>query len=132
MSENAFGHIFEKSDTEHLIQKSTSWINVKDFAKHKSAINVIYYLANSQAKILYIGKADILGNRVRPGRKHQNMSADWDIFKYDIVRPEYANLLKRIEDHTIRTIASILKNEESYSTLGFSNYTLVNKQWKKL
>lgn len=132
MNENAFGHIFEKSDSEYLIQKSTNWIKVKDFSKHKSATNVIYYLANSKTKILYIGKADIFGNRVRPGRKHQNMSGDWDLFKYDIVRPEYANLLKRIEDHTIRTIASILKNNNSYSTLGISNYTLVNSQWKKL
>jgi len=132
MNENVFGLIFEKTDKEHLIQKSTAWIKVKDFAKHKNTLNVIYYLANTKTKTLYIGKADNLGNRVKPSRKHQNMSGDWDLFKYDIIRQEYSKILKRIEDHTIRTVASILKNNKSYSTLGFSNYTLANSQWKKI
>jgi len=132
VSENVFGWLFEKKDKEYLIQKSTNWINVTDFNLHKNAVNVIYYLANTQQKLIYIGKADDLGKRVKPGRKHQEMPGNWDIFKYDIIRPEFANILERIEDHTIRTIASVLKNNKSYSTLGIDAYTIVNAQWKKL
>lgn len=132
VSENVFGWLFEKKDKEYLIQKSTNWINVTDFSLHKNAVNVIYYLANTQDKFIYIGKADDLGKRVKPGRKHQEMPGNWDKFKYDIIRPEFANILERIEDHTIRTIASVLKNTKSYSTLGIDTYTIVNSQWKKL
>jgi hypothetical protein len=132
VDENVFGWIFDKSDKEYLIQKSTSWIKVKDFSTHKNAVNVIYYLANTKKKLLYIGKADDLSKRVRPGRKHQEMQGDWDIFKYDVIRPEFANLLERIEDHTIRTVASVLRNSKGYSSLDITAYTIVNAKWKKL
>lgn len=132
VNENVFGWIFDKKDKEYLIQKSTNWINVSEFNKHINAVNVVYYLSNSVSKKLYIGKAENLGKRVKPGRNHQNMPGDWDMFKYDIIRPEFANLLERIEDHTIRTVASIIRNEKNYSSLNLSEYTLVNDKWKKL
>ena len=130
--ENVLNWVFEKEDKEYLIQKSTKWHNVKEFAKHKNAINVVYYLAHSSLKLLYIGKADELGKRVKPGMIHQSMPADWDMFKYDIIRPEFSSILERIEDHTIRTVASILSNSKGYSSLGISEYMIVNKTWKKL
>jgi hypothetical protein len=132
VSENVFGWIFDKKDKEYLIQKSTNWIDVSEFNNHKNADNVIYYLAKTTDKLLYIGKAENLGKRVKPGNKHQNMPGDWNKFKYDIVRPEFANILERIEDHTIRTVASILKNNKKYSSLNIGDYTLVNDRWKKL
>lgn len=131
-NENVFGWIFEKNDKKYLIQRSTNWINVKDFKKHQNAINVIYYLVNSKKKLLYIGKAEVLGKRVKPGRKHQNMPGDWDLFKYDIVRPEFSDILDRVEDHTIRSLASFMMNNHNYSSVEISNYTIVNSKWKKL
>jgi len=130
--ENVFGWVFDKGDKEYLIQRSTNWMKTKEFKKHDSAVNVIYYLANTKKRTLYIGKANIFGKRVKPGRQHQNMEGDWDLFKYDIIRPEFSNILKRIEDHTIRTVSSILLNDKDYPTLGLSGYRLVNKDWKKL
>lgn len=133
VKENVFGWIFDKKGKEHLIQKSTNWINVGDFPKHKNAVNVIYYLAKTNEKLLYVGQSSQpLGKRVTPGKKHQNMPGDWDKFKYDIIRPEFSNILERIEDHTIRTIASILNNKEGYSSLNIGDYRLVNVRWKKL
>ena len=129
--ENVFGWAFDKNK-KYLIYRSTNWIKVKDFKKHKNAINVIYYLANTKKRLLYIGKAEVLGKRVKPGRKHQNMSEDWDIFRYDLVKPEYSNILERIEDHTIRALASILKNSKNYPSLELSSYKLVNLNWKRL
>jgi hypothetical protein len=107
-------------------------MNVSEFRNHQHELNVIYYLANTKRKKLYIGKAENFGRRVVPGRKHQEMDGDWDKFKYDIVRPEFAKIIKRIEDHTIRTTASFLSNSSNYSTLSLSDYKLVNKNWKKL
>jgi len=129
--ENVFGWLFDKNK-KYLISRSTNWIKVKDFQKHASATNVVYYLANTKEKLLYIGKAEELGKRVKPGRQHQNMPGSWDKFRYDIVKPEYSNVLERIEDHTIRSFASILTNNKNYPSLEISTYTLVNSNWKKL
>ena len=132
VKENVFNWIFDKKEKSYLIQKSTEWFNVKEYSKHKNATNVIYYLANSKKKLLYIGKADAFWKRVKPGRKHQNMPGDWDLFKYDIVRTEFSNILEKLEDHTIRTIASLINTNKQYSSLNLSSFTLVNDQWKKL
>jgi hypothetical protein len=129
--ENVFGWIFNK-DKKYLIQRSTNWIDVENFQRHVNEVNVIYYLANTRRKLLYIGKAEILGNRVRPGRDHQSMPGDWDLFKYDIIRPEYSNILERLEDHTIRSFAAVLENTKNYPSLRLSSYKLVNSSWKKL
>lgn len=129
--ENVFGWLFDK-DKKYLISRSMNWIKKKDFEKHKNATFVIYYLVHTEKKLIYIGKADNLGKRVKPGRKHQKMPADWDLFKYDIVKPEYSNLLERIEDHTIRSFASFFKNNQDYPSINASPYRLVNTNWKKL
>lgn len=130
--ENVFNWVFNKTAKQYLIQRSTYWTNVKDFTRHQNASNVIYYLVHTKRKLIYIGKADILGKRVKPGRPHQNMPGDWDIFKYDIIRQEFSNILKRIEDHTIRAYAAILKNNKNYPSLNIGDYTLINSNWKKL
>jgi len=129
--ENVFGWLFDRNK-KYLISKSTNWISVRDFKEHAEASNIIYYLANSKKKLLYIGKADILGRRVRPGRQHQNMPSGWDMFRYDIVKAEYSNILDKIEDHTIRSFASILENKKNYPSLKLSLYKLVNSNWRKL
>jgi hypothetical protein len=128
--EGVFGWLFEKE--KYLITRSTDWFRAKDFRKHANAVNVIYYLANIKKKLLYIGKANVLGRRVKPGKVHQGMSADWDIFKYDIVKPEFSKLLERIEDHSIRSCAAILSNKKKYPSLKIGDYTLVNRNWKSL
>jgi len=129
--ENVFGWMFDKNK-EYLISRSTNWIKVGNFEKHKNATFVIYYLVHTPKKLIYIGKAGALGNRVKPGRQHQKMPGDWDLFKYDIIKPEYSNLLERLEDHTIRAFASVFKNNQNFKSLELSGYTLVNSTWKNI
>ena len=129
--ENVFGWIFnEKSN--YLVTESSAWKNIRSFKKCMHKSNVIYYLAHTKKRLLYVGKAEVFGNRVAPGRQHQGMPGDWDKFRYDVIKPEYASLLERIEDHTIRAFAGILQNDKGYSSLNISNYTLVNANWKNL
>ena len=73
--ENVFGWLFDKNK-KYLITKSTGWLKVKEFKNHINKTNVIYYLANTKKKLLYIGKAEVLGKRVKPGKQHQNMPGD--------------------------------------------------------
>ena len=129
--ENVFAWMFDK-EKKYLISRSTDWIRVNNFSKHKHANNVIYYLAHTKKKLLYVGKAETLGTRVKPGKKHQDMSGDWDFFRYDVIKPEFSNILERIEDHTIRAFASILRNDKNYSSLNVTPYKLVNRKWDKL
>ena len=129
--ENVFGWIFDKNK-KYLISRSTNWIKASEFKEHINATNVIYYLANTKKGLIYVGKAGVLGKRVKPKKSHQDMPDDWDLFKYDIIKQEYCNLLGRIEDHTIRTLAAILENDKGYPTLKLQGYKLVNKNWKKL
>lgn len=128
---NVFGWLFSK-DKKYLISRSTNWYPYTELSRHAEQVNVIYYLADTKKKLLYIGKAEIFGNRVKHGRDHQDMPGDWDMFRYDIIKPEFGTLLERIEDHTIRSFASVLKNTKSFSSLELSSYKLVNKNWKKL
>ena len=129
--ENVFAWMFDK-ERKYLISRSTDWISRKDFGKHKHANNVIHYLAHTKKKLLYIGKAESLGTRVRPGQKHQEMLEDWDLFRYDVIKPEFSNILERIEDHTIRAFASILRKDKNYSSLNLTPFKLVNRKWDKL
>ena len=89
-------------------------------------------MAHTEDQLIYIGKADILGNRVTPSKEHQGMPAGWNKFRFDVVKPEFSNLIERIEDHTIRSFAAILKNDKNYPSLNISKYRLVNTNWKKL
>lgn len=128
---NVFGWLFSKK-SNYLIAHSSGWHPISEFKYYTHHVNVIYYLANSKKKHLYIGKADIFGNRVKPGREHQGMAGDWDKFRFDVIKPEFASMLERIEDHTIRSFAAVLQNLKSFQSLEIGNYTLVNKNWKKL
>jgi len=128
--ENVFEWLSDKK-RHYLIAESKSWMSVRDFTKHAAAGNVVYYLANTKKKLLYIGKADHLGKRVKPGSRHQGMPVGWDRFRYDILRPEYAAILDKVEDHTIRAFAHVLKSKNGNSSLGVGSYRLVNRTWRQ-
>lgn len=128
---NVFGWLFDK-EGDHLIAASTKWMSVKEFEKHAAASNVVYYLAHTGKKRLYVGKAEHLGERVRPGEKHQGMPAGWDKFRYDILLPKYAGILDKVEDHTIRVLAHVLKSKKGISSLAVGGYRLVNQNWRRL
>ena len=130
--ENAFEWVFSNDkDKKYLIQQSSKWLDKKELKKteHNTKMNVIYYLLNSKEKTLYIGKATSLGKRVKEKRAE---IPNWDKFRYDVLRPEFSNILERVEGHTIRAFASVLNNTQNFDSLSISNCKLVNKNWKKL
>ena len=135
IKENVFGWLFNKKN-ESIITYSSPWLKLTDFTPELGeTAHVIYYLAHTKEKLLYVGKAKNFDGRIRPdlGKEHQGMPAGWDKFRYDIIKPAYAPFLERIEDHTIRVLASILRNNKNYSSLEVdNNYTLVNKRIEKL
>ena len=123
--ENVFGWLFSP-EKDYLISKSTTWMDIKKLKYHTEASNVIYFLSDTKNKELYIGSARKLGKRVKPSRSEIK---GWDRFRYDIIKPQFSPLLRRIEFHTIRAVASLLENKKNSSSLKLSSYKLVNKNW---
>ena len=127
VEENVFGWL-SKTNRDHLIVKTTKWYKKDEIKKHEDAVYVVYYLIDEKKKELYIGSAIRLGDRVKVGRKE---IPGWNIFKYDIIHPDYHHILRRIEFHTIGAFASLMKNNGNINYFGISDYKLLNKIWSK-
>jgi hypothetical protein len=127
VEENVFGWL-SATNRDYLIVKTTKWFKKEEIVNHEDTPYVIYYLIDEKNKELYIGSATRLGDRVKVGRKE---IPSWNIFKYDIIHPQYHHLLRRIEFHTIGAFASLMENNGGVSYFGISDYKLVNKNWSK-
>jgi hypothetical protein len=127
VEENVFGWLSLKN-RDYLIVKTTKWYKKDEIKKHEDAEFVVYYLIDQSKKELYIGSANRLGDRVKIGRTE---IPGWNMFKYDIIHPDYHHLLRRIEFHTIGAFASLMKNNGKIEAIEISNYKLLNKNWSK-
>lgn len=124
---NVFGLLSEENNSEHFIIKNTKWIDVSDLYKHVDTSYVVYYLVDEINKQVYIGSAKRLGDRVKVGRKE---IPGWNKFMYEVVHPNFHCYLKELEYHSIMNFAKFLNNNGKLSSLGISEYTLVNKDYK--
>jgi hypothetical protein len=127
VEENIFGWL-STTNRDYLIVKTTKWFKKDEIVHHEDTPYVVYYLIDDINKELYIGSAIRLGDRVKPGRPE---IPGWNLFKYDIIHPQYHHLLRRIEFHTIGAFASLMKNNGKVKCLEISTYKLVNKNWSK-
>lgn len=127
VEENVFGWL-SKTNRDYLITKSTPWYKSTDLLKHADARYVIYYLIDQTKKEIYIGSAETLGDRVRIGRPE---IPGWDIFRYEIIHPDYHHSLRRIEHHVIGAFSRFFNNNGKVSFLPVSDYKLINKNWSK-
>ncbi len=123
---NVFGWL-SKIDVTQLITKRSKWLDIKDLKKHENINFVVYYLIDEKNKELYIGSAKTLGDRVKAGR-HE--IPGWNKFYYEIIHPNYHNLLREIEYHSIMSFARFFENNGKLSTINISEYKLVNKDYK--
>ncbi len=124
---NVFGWLSAENINEHFITKNTKWIDIKELNKHIDTPFVIYYLVDEYNKQIYIGSATRLGDRVKPGRRE---IPRWNKFMYEVVHPNFHGYLKEIEYHSIMAFSRFLKNNGKRSSLGLSDYILVNKDYK--
>ena len=127
VEENVFGWLSKDIKKDILITKSTTWIDISDLFKHENTAFVIYYLLDETKKEIYIGSATRLGDRVKPMR---NEIPGWHKFRYEIIHPEYHHLLRSLEYHSIMNFARFFNSNGRLSTLGCSDFKLVNKDYK--
>ena len=113
-------------DEKPVFLASLGWFLKKDLKKHENEKFVIYYLIDdsTKPKKLYVGSAKHLGSRLR-GRRPE--IPNWNRFRYDLLKPEFSGLLRRVEFYTINSLAGIFKNKMNLPTLGIDEIILMNK-----
>lgn len=101
------------------------WRPRSEFKTYLERRNIIYYLIDTQNKLLYIGEADHT-KRISQVRREM---PDWDYFRVDCL-PEWLARSQRLELErlVIRSFASVLTNHRAIASILISDYILVNKK----
>ena len=127
----AYWKNIKNPDKNFFIDYSRKWIPAHEIHKYVNRVNVIYLLYHSTKKHLYVGKANILGDRVKEGKGRIGLANDWDKFMFFEIDPEYSAFIEQIEAFTIRTFASLIPNDVGMTPINEKNVKLVNKQLRK-
>ena len=119
----------KKSSDKLFVDFSTKWLEKKDLINYKNRTNVIYLLHNSKENQIYVGKANIFGNRVKENSSRVAMET-FDKFMYFEMHPDYSFMLDNLETFSIRFLASMFENYLNVDGLKLESMKLVNKQLK--
>jgi hypothetical protein len=120
----------KKRKDKLFVSYSPKWIPKKDLKKYSTRTNVIYLLNNSKEKQLYVGKANVFGDRVKESSSRIAMDS-FDRFMFFELHPEYSFMLENLENYSIRLFAGLFKNLVKVQGLDIDSMKLVNKQIKK-
>jgi len=119
----------KKQKDKLFIDFSTEWLDKRELKKYASRSNVIYILHNKENNQIYVGKANILGNRLTETSTRVGMKS-FDEFMYFELHPDYSFMLDNIETFSIRFLASMFENYLNVKGLNLESMKLVNKQLK--
>ena len=118
-----------KSKDKLFVDYSTKWLKKRELSNYKNRNNVIYILQNTKEKQIYVGKANIFGNRVKENSSRTAMET-FDKFMYFEMHPDYSFMLDNLETFSIRFLASMFENYLNVDGLNLESMKLVNKQLK--
>lgn len=119
----------KKQKDKLFIDFSTEWLDKSELKKFSNRANVIYILHNIEKNQIYVGKANILGNRLTESSSRVGMKS-FDEFMYFELHPDYSFMLDNIETFSIRFLASMFENYLNVKGLNLESMKLVNKQLK--
>ncbi len=119
-----------KKNDRIILNYARKWIKADEVEKYKDRNNVIYLLYHSEDDHLYIGKANIFGDRVKKNKGRVGLKADWDKFMWFEINPKYNMFLEELEHFLIRTFASTLNNQLDIEPIIKGKIELVNRQLK--
>lgn len=120
----------KKSKDKIFVDFSTKWLDKRELNKYKTRSNIIYLLHNSKENQIYVGKANIFGNRVKENSTRTAMKS-FNKFMYFELNPDYSFMLDNLETFSIRFLASMFENYINVEGLNLESMKLVNKQLKK-
>ena len=87
------------------------------------ANNVLYTLIDTKNKLLYVGEAANLVDRLRQG--HPSIP-EWNYFRYNVLPNEIAHHRNNLERMIIRDLASLMGNKGNFDSIKISEYKLAN------
>ena len=111
----------------HRIHKQ-DWKPKEDLEYEIGATNVIYMLADTEKKLLYIGEAKDLVKRL--AQRYPSIPK-WNYFRYDVLPAHLDSLRVPLERMAIRGFASILENKKGVPSILISGYKLANDKIDK-
>lgn len=85
--------------------------------------NVLYTLIDIKNKLVYIGEASNLIDRLR--QDHPSIP-EWTHFRYNVLPDEISHHRKNLERMIIRDLASLFENKEDVDSIKISGYRLAN------
>ena len=86
--------------------------------------NIIYTLADTNNKLIYVGEAKRLVKRLKGDHK---TIPNWDYYRYDVLPRQITDRQRvTLERMFIRYLASLIRNKANISNLNISDYSLVN------
>ena len=103
----------------------TKWKPKAEFEFEVGANNVLYFLIDTKNKLIYIGEAANLVERLR--QDHPSIPK-WDYFRYNVLPDRIALHRRTFERMIIRDFASLLKNKKDVNYKGISDYKLANEK----
>ncbi len=114
-----------------FVDYSRKWIPASKVKDYSNRNHIIYLLYHSDKKQLYVGKANVMGDRVQQGKGRIGLDKDWDKFMFFEIHPEFSHFIEQIEAFTIRSFAALVDNDVDITPLVDRNIKLVNRQLKK-
>ena len=121
----------KKKKRNIFVDYSRKWIPASRVKEYCNRNHVIYLLYHSTKKQLYVGKANVMGERVQKGKGRIGLDEDWDKFMFFEIHPEFSHFIEQIEAFTIRSFAALMENDVDITPLVDRNVKLVNRQLKK-
>ena len=110
-------------DTNRIYKQD--WRPREELKAEIGAENVIYMLIDTKEKLLYVGEADRLIQRLQRG--HSSIKK-WNFYRYDVLPEALREFRKELERMVIRIFATVLLNERDIQTKEISKYRLANKK----
>ena len=133
----SFPSLFERLIGSPAIQKLEAEITKKDKPRifyndwkgreeleyEIGAQNVIYTLADTKHKLIYVGEATDLIKRLS---QEYTLIKQWNYYRYDVLPSELNEYRVTIERMLIRSYAAMLASTKEVPSLGVAGYRLVN------
>lgn len=134
-----FPELFKQFTTSHLLKDMENrllgkgdfkfikedWKSKKELATLFEHTNIIYYLIDTENKLLYIGESESTKRIIQP----RSEIPKWDHFRIDCLPPWISRLQRlELERLVIRTFASVMKNHKNIKYMPISEYQLANKR----
>lgn len=100
-----------------------NWRPRDEARKYLGKGNIIYYLIDTNSKLLYIGESEGIKRLVQ----ERLVISNWNYFRVDVL-PEWLTKLQRLEIERliIRSFAAIINNSRGITSMKVSTYSLVN------